>query len=82
VKAGGRVDHRWLVLQLGTACQLDLFESFDGGEMLVDENGIGQGPQVLRRLLVTGVLDPLAANISQCCARYAGRCRVSIERVY
>ena len=50
VKAGGRVDHRWLVLQLGTASELDLFECFDGGDMLVDENGIGQGPQVLRRL--------------------------------
>jgi hypothetical protein len=42
VKAGRRANHRELLLQLGTACQLQLFEILDGGEMLIDEHGVRQ----------------------------------------
>jgi hypothetical protein len=47
VKAGARANRRQLLLQLGTARQLHLLQLLDRGEMLIDEDRIGQGPEVL-----------------------------------
>ena len=50
VKAGGGANQRRLVLQVGTARELDVFQVLDAGEMLIDQDRISQGPQVLGRL--------------------------------
>ena len=55
VKAGGRVNRRRLLLQRGTARQLHLLQLLDTGEMVIDEDGIGQRPQMLGGLQFGGI---------------------------
>ncbi len=50
VEAGGRADALRLVLQLDAAGELDILQVLDGGELPVDQAGVGQRPQMLGRL--------------------------------
>jgi len=43
------------LLEGGAAGELGVFEVLDAGEVLIDEGGIGQRPQVLRRLQFRGI---------------------------
>jgi len=47
VKAGGRADEIGSRLEGSAASKLGIFQLLDGGEVLVDECGVGQWPQVL-----------------------------------
>ena len=50
MKTGRRANHRCLVLQRSTACQLHLLEVLDSGEMAIDEHRIGDWPEIFCRL--------------------------------
>ena len=50
VEAGGRADEIRPALEGSTAGELRVFQVLDGGEVLVDQRGVGQRPQVLGRL--------------------------------
>jgi hypothetical protein len=45
-----RANALWLALEHGTVGELDVFELFDAVEMTVDEQRIGEGPEVFCRL--------------------------------
>jgi hypothetical protein len=50
VEPRGGTDQSWLLLQGSTPSELHLLQVVDGGEMLVDEHRVGQGPPVFGRL--------------------------------
>jgi hypothetical protein len=50
VEAGGRTDQVAATLEGGAAGALRVFQVVDGGEMAVEEAGIGQRPQMLSGL--------------------------------
>lgn len=47
VEAGGRAHEIGPLLEGGAAGELRIFELLDGGEMLVDQGGVGQRPEML-----------------------------------
>jgi len=55
MEAGRGADARGLTLQVGAAGELDVFELLDAGEMAVDQDRVGQRPQVLGGLQLRGV---------------------------
>lgn len=50
MEQGGRADALALRLECSTPSKLGVFQIIDGGEVLVDQRGIGQWPEVLGRL--------------------------------
>lgn len=50
MEAGGRANEIRPLLEGGAASELGVFEILDGSEVLVDQRGVGQRPQVLGRL--------------------------------
>ena len=50
VEQGRGADALALALEDGTISKLGVFQILDGGEVLVDEGGVGQWPQVFGRL--------------------------------
>jgi hypothetical protein len=55
MKARRRADLLGVALQLGAAGELSVFELLDRGEMAVDQDRVGQRPQVLRRRQFRGI---------------------------
>jgi hypothetical protein len=49
-KAGGGADEFPLPLEHDTACRLRVFQLLNRDKMAVDERGIGERPQMFRRL--------------------------------
>jgi hypothetical protein len=47
VETGGRADHVGVLLQLSAVGELRVLQVLDGGELAVDEAGVGQRPQML-----------------------------------
>ena len=50
MEASGRANALWLALEGGAAGKLRIFQVLDGGEMLVDQRGVGQRPEMLSGL--------------------------------
>lgn len=50
IKAGGGADEIRPLLQGGATSKLDVFQFLDGSEMLVDQRGVGERPEVLSGL--------------------------------
>jgi hypothetical protein len=55
VEAGGRADHVRSCLQGSAAGKLSIFELLDGGELPIDNGGIGERPEMLSGLELGGV---------------------------
>ncbi len=51
----GGADALWLVLERDTVGKLGILEVLDAGEMLVDQRGVGEWPEMLSRLQLRGV---------------------------
>ena len=50
MKAGGRADLLGVALQLGAAGELRVFELLDGGKVPIDQDRVGERPQMFGRL--------------------------------
>ena len=55
MKAGGRADLLGVALQLGAAGELRVFEFLDRDEVPIDQDRVGERPQVLGRLQFGGI---------------------------
>jgi hypothetical protein len=63
MESRGRANKGSARLESGAASELGIFKIFDGGELAVDEGGVGERPQMLGWLQLRGI-DPQCQGCS------------------